>query len=236
MVEPQPRCGQTAGMDWTITIERHGVEQQPVVVIDGFADAERFRDDAAFLSFAPIGPHYPGIRALVAPALLRPLLERLSPIAREVFGGAVLEVVDAFYSIVTTPPHALAPIQRLPHFDEVSPTRLALLHYLSPDESSGTAFYRHRSTGFESIDASRLPTYRQHLDADLHRHGLPDAGYIAGDTPVFAQVARLAGRFNRAILYRSNTLHCADLPGDMALDPDPETGRLTVNTFLDTRG
>lgn len=223
-------------MDWDVTIERHGSEDQPVVVIDGFADADRFRDDAAFLSFAPIGPHYPGIRAVVAPPLLRGLLERLTPVATRVFGGAALEVVDAFYSIVTTPPHALAPIQRLPHFDEASPSRLALLHYLSPDESSGTAFYRHRSTGFESIDAARLPTYRAHLDADLRRHGLPDAGYIAGDTPVFARVARYAGRFNRAILYRSNTLHCADLPADLALDPDPETGRLTVNTFLDLRG
>ena len=223
-------------MDWDVTIARHGEEDQPVVVIDHFADAGRFRDDAAFLSFAPIGPHYPGIRAHVAPALLRPLLERLAPITRDVFGGASLEVVDAFYSIVTTPPDALSPIQRLPHFDEVSPTRLALLHYLSPDESSGTAFYRHRSSGYESIDAARLPTYRTYLDADLRRHGLPDAGYISGDTPIFAQVARHAGRFNRAILYRSNTLHCADLPADMTLDPDPETGRLTVNTFLDLHG
>lgn len=222
-------------MDWQLSIERHGTEQQPVVVIDGFADAERFRDDAAFLSFAPIGPHYPGIRAVVAPALLRDLLARLEPVAAEVFGSAGLEVVDAFYSIVTTPPSALAPIQRLPHFDEVSPTRLALLHYLSPDESSGTAFYRHRTTGFESIDAGRLPSYRTALDADLRVHGIPDPRYIGGDTPVFERVALHRGRFNRAILYRSNTLHCAHLPEGMALDPDPETGRLTVNTFLDSR-
>lgn len=220
-------------MNWQVSIERHGVEAQPVVVIDGFADAQRFRDDAAFLSFAPIGPHYPGIRAVVAPAMLRDLLVRLQPIAQEVFGIAALEVVDAFYSIVTTPPAALAPIQRLPHFDEVSPTRLALLHYLSPDENSGTAFYRHRSTGFESIDGGRLPSYRATLDADLRRHGIPDAQYITGDTMVFERVALRAGRFNRAILYRSNTLHCAHLPDDLRLDPDPETGRLTVNTFLD---
>jgi hypothetical protein len=219
-------------MDWQVSIERHGDEAQPVVIIDRFANAERFRDDAAFLAFAPIGPHYPGIRAVVAPAMLRDLLARLAPLAAEVFGSAGLEVVDAFYSIVTTPPAALAPIQRLPHFDEVSPTRLALLHYLSPDEGSGTAFYRHRSTGFESIDAARLPSYRAALDADLRRHGIPDPRYIAGDTPVFERVALHRGRFNRAILYRSNTLHCAHLPEGMTFDPDPDTGRLTVNTFL----
>ena len=222
-------------MTWAISIERHGAEAQPVVVIDAFADAERWRDDAAFLSYAPIGAHYPGIRAPVAPAMLRDVLARLGPVAAEVFGLSELEVVDAFYSIVTTPPSALTPIQRLPHFDEVSPTRLALLHYLSPDESSGTAFYRHRTTGFESIDAARLPDYRVALDVDLKLHGIPDAGYIAGDTPVFERLAMHQGRFNRAILYRSNTLHCAHLPDGLSLSPDPDRGRLTVNTFLDGR-
>ncbi|EZP56975.1 DUF6445 family protein [Sphingomonas sp. RIT328] len=223
-------------MAWTVSIEHHGAEAQPVVVIDGFADAERFRDDAAFLSFAPIGPHYPGIRAPVAPRLLRDLLARLEPVARAAFGVGGLTIADAFYSIVTTPPAALTPIQRLPHFDELSPRRLALLHYLSPDERSGTAFYRHRTTGFESIDAARIGAYRTALDADLARHGLPEAGYIASDTPVFERLAVHLGRFNRAILYRSNTLHCADLPADLALHADPARGRLTVNTFLDATG
>ncbi len=222
-------------MNWRISIECHGVEAQPVVVIDDFADAQRFRDDAAFLAFAPIGAHYPGVRAMVAPAMLRDLLVRLEPVAKAAFGIDGLNVIDAFYSIVTTPPSALTPIQRLPHFDEVSPQRLALLHYLSPDERSGTAFYRHRTTGFESIDAARLPVYRAALDGDLARHGIPDPRYIAGDTAVFERLALHEGRFNRAILYRSNTLHCAHLPEDLALAADPEIGRLTVNTFLDAR-
>ncbi|MBI0475498.1 hypothetical protein D9601_09065 [Sphingomonas sp. MA1305] len=223
-------------MTASITVTHHGAERQPVVVFDDFADAEMLRDDAGFLSFAPIGEHYPGVRARVAPAILRPMLATIAPVVADVFGIAATEVVDAFYSLVTTPPARLAPIQRLPHFDEVSPNRLALLHFLSPDESSGTAFYRQRSTGFESVDAARLPAYRAALDADLARHGLPDASYIAGDTPVFDQLAVHRGRFNRAILYRSNTLHCAFIPPDMALSDDPLSGRLTVNTFLDAAG
>lgn len=206
-----------------------------MVVIDAFADPDRFLEDAGFLSFRPIGAHYPGVRATVASAMLRELLAQLEPVAADVFGVDGLDVVDAFYSLVTTPASALAPIQRLPHFDEASPSRLALLHFLARDESSGTAFYRHRSTGFESIDAERLPAYRAALDADLRRHGMPDAQYIAGDTPIFEQCAVHMGRFNRALLYRSNTLHCALIPPGMALGDDPETGRLTVNTFLDAR-
>lgn len=223
-------------MDWRITVERHGAEAQPVVVIDGFAsDAEQFRDDAGFLSFRTIGEYYPGVRAPVAPALLRRSLCALAPVAGDVFGVGGLEVVDAFYSLVTTPPAALAPIQRLPHFDEVSPRRLALLHFLAEDERSGTAFYRHRGTGYESVDGARLPVYRAALANDITRHGMPEPGYIGGDTAIFDQIACHQGRFNRALLYRSNTLHCALIPPDMTLSDDPFTGRLTVNTFLDAR-
>lgn len=219
---------------WSLHVARHGDEDQPVVVIDGFApEPERFRDDAGFLSFRAMGRHYPGVRAPVAPAMLRPLLDALAPVAREVFGVTALTVVDSFYSLVTTEPRALAPIQRLPHFDEVSPTRLALLHYLAPDDRSGTAFFRHRASGWESVNAARLDRYAATLAQEVEGGGLPPAGYIAGDTPLFRQIARHDGRFNRAILYRSNSLHCAAIPADMALSADPLAGRLTVNTFLD---
>jgi hypothetical protein len=222
--------------NWQLRVERFGVERQPIVVIDNFApDPRRFTDDAAFLSFRPIGEHYPGIRAIVAPVMLRDLLAALAPVVTDTFDIAAVDVIDAFYSLVTTPSAALAPIQRLPHFDGVEQGRLALLHYLSADARGGTAFYRHRSTGFESVDAARLGPYRAALDADLRRTGLPDPGYIAGDTDLFEQVARFDGRFNRAILYRSNTLHCADIPADMVLSSDPTIGRLTVNTFLGAR-
>lgn len=222
-------------MAWAVEVIRHGDEQQPVVVIDGFAEASRFVEDAEFLAFRPIGPHYPGVRAVVSAPMMREPLTMLAPVAAEVFGVQALSVVDSFYSLVTTPAAALAPIQRLPHFDEVSPQRLALLHFLSRDETSGTAFYRHRATGFESIDAARLPAYRAALDADLARHGVPEPGYIGGSTAVFEQLAVHAGSFNRAILYRSNTLHCAHIPSSMTLSSDPAEGRLTVNTFLDSK-
>lgn len=229
----------TIGDQWQVSVATHGAEAQPVVVIDAFVpDPHGLREDASFLSFSRIGDHYPGVRALVPEAVLRPIVAALAPIGREVFALSDLSVVDSFYSVVTTPPDALAPIQRLPHFDEVPPTRLALLHYLAEDERTdeeigGTAFFRQRSTGYESVDAARLPAYRAALAGDLATHGMPDAGYIGADSPLFERVARHTGRFNRAILYRSNTLHCADIPPGMALSADPLDGRLTVNTFLD---
>lgn len=32
---------------------------------------------------------------------------------------------------------------------------IAILHYLSPEERGGMGFYRHISTGFETVGASR---------------------------------------------------------------------------------
>lgn len=223
-------------MNWDVRVTHFGEERQPVVVIDGFApDPRRFTDDAAFLAFRPLGEHYPGVRAPVAATMLRDLLAALEPIVAEVFDIASFEVIDAFYSLVTTPPSELAPIQRLPHFDGVEDGRLALLHYLSRDARGGTAFYRHRTTRFESVDTARLGGYRGALDADLRRTGLPEPAYIAGDTALFERIARFDAVYNRAVLYRSNTLHCAEIPEDMTLSPDPLSGRFTVNTFLSRR-
>ena len=215
------------------SVELIGTERQPVVVIDDFAQCpDTLVNDAAMLSFAPMGVHYPGIRANIARRILTPLLAPLAPTIADVFGYGVTEITDAFYSLVTTPPEALAPIQRIPHFDGVESSRLALLHYLAPDAPGGTAFYRHRSTGYEGVTAERLPSYRAKLDADLARAGLPPPAYIDGDTDIFQQIARFDGHFNRAILYRGNSHHCAWLPQGTLFSADPAVGRLTANIFL----
>ncbi len=215
-------------------IELIGNESAPVIVLDDWVTRpELLVDDAAMLSFAPMGTHYPGIRARVSQRTLAPMIKDLAPAINNVFGYNQIEIADAFYSLVTTPSAGLTPIQRLPHFDGVEPERLALLHYLAPEARGGTAFYRHRATSFESVTAQRLQHYRHTLDADLAREGVPEPAYIAGDTAIFEQIIRFDGQFNRAILYRGNSLHCAWLPTGNSFDTDPRAGRLTLNTFLD---
>lgn len=217
-----------------IRVERIGREQQPVIVIDGFvADPAALRRRAEALDYQPMGPYYPGLRAEVARADVAQYLLPLLDLVAEIFDLAGPPgVISAGFSIVTTPAAALSPIQRIPHIDGLEAERIALLHFLCREDQGGTAFYRHRSTGFETIDAARHPAYDAALRRDIAQHGLPPPRYIAGDTPLYECIARVAAAPNRALVYRSHALHCADLPDDLDLAPDPRRARLTVNTFL----
>ena len=211
-----------------------GTECQPMLVADSaLPEPDRVVAIAARHRFARHGEFYPGVRAPVSEAIAMPLVAPIMDWLRDTFGLArVPRFFECYLSIVTQPAAALAPIQRLPHFDGVEPDRLAVLLYLDRQERGGTAFYRQRTTGFESVDAKRLATYRQALEQEVERHGLPDPNYIAGDTSIFARTHTQAGTYNSMIVYRGNTLHCADLATDFVPDPAPETGRLTLNLFL----
>jgi hypothetical protein len=218
----------------SIRVDRIGREGQPVVVIDGFApDPDRLVGAAETVTFRPMGEYYPGVRAPAPPDYFHGLDRTLATVAREVFGAHDrLSVTRALYSLTTAAPEALGLAQRIPHIDGVAEGMLAIIHYLSPNDQGGTAFYRHRSTGFETIAAADHRTYLDALKTDFATRGEPAAGYIAGDTPIFEQIARYDGVFNRALIYRSRLLHCALPPNDRTLSASPREGRLTVASFL----
>ncbi|MEG3172817.1 DUF6445 family protein [Sphingomonas sp. ZB1N12] len=222
-------------IDTTNAIIHHqGRERRPLIAIDDFwPDPDALREDAASLRMTAIGPHYPGVRAEVPPRLAETMRRRIAPLLAEHFGlDPAPAVSEAYYSLVTTAPADLAPIQRLPHFDGVESRRIAVLLFLGHGEQGGTAFYRQRATGFESVDAARLDRFRTELERDVQAHGMPDAEYIAGDTPLYECIAVQPARFNRALIYAGNTLHCAYLPPEVVLNADPLAGRLTLNLFL----
>lgn len=213
---------------------RFGTERQPLLTVNGaLPDPASVVDIAARHTYRPIGPFYPGVRAAVSAATAMPLIE---PIAAQLVEAFDLRSPpgyrECFLSLVTAAPGELAPIQRLPHFDGLEPERIAVLLYLDTVERGGTAFYRQRATGFESVDAARYEAYRAALDAGVVQHGLPPAAYIAGDTALFEQVHEVEGRFNRMVIYRGNTLHCAALGPEFVPAADPAQGRLTLNLFL----
>ena len=218
----------------TVAVHHTGAERQPVIVVnDVLADLAAWRAAAEAGEYARVGPHYPGVRAFVDRDWADAMRDELAPLLAETFAlDPVPQVLEAFFSLVTTPPQQLAPIQRLPHFDGFECERIAVLIYLSGAEQGGTAFYRQRETGFESVDAARYPAFEAALNADVAAYGLPGGGYIHGDTAMYERVGLFEARPNRALIYRSQTLHCAAIPPGLALSDDPEVGRLSVNSFL----
>lgn len=216
-----------------ISARRIGREQQPVAIVDGFhPDPDALRAFAATATFGPAHRHYPGIRADLPGDYFAAVRPALTLVLREVFGAERIDLLDASFSIVTAAPETLALEQRLPHVDAIVPGRIALVHYLSPTETDGTAFFRHRATGFETIDEARSAGYLAALDGELKAGATPPAAYMSGSTDLFEEVWRADARFNRAVIYRSALLHSGAISPGARLDADPATGRLTVTAFL----
>lgn len=218
----------------TVTVHSVGNEREPVVVIENFApDPLRLREEAAERSFTPSDDNYPGLKAPVADTYLAMQRGLLLTLFHEVFALAgKATVLDVSFSMVTSPPPRLTRQQRLPHVDGLEPGRLALIHYLVPGGCDGTAFYRHRSSGFETVDRSRSAQYLDRLNEDLRQLGDPPLTYMVGDTPIFECIGQFDGVYNRALVYRSRLLHSGAIATAAPLPNNPRTGRLTITGFF----
>ena len=218
----------------TISTCEYGSEKLPLVMVDdALADLSLVRGIAARHDYRPIGPHYPGIRAAVSQAVAMPLVDPLQPLLQETFALERPAGFDeCFLSVVTKGPGELAPIQRLPHFDGLERERIAVLLYLDTAPRGGTAFYRQRATGFEFVDRARFAQYEGALREDVARDGLPQFGYIGEGSELFERIHVIEDAPGRMAIYRGNSLHCAALDEGFVPDPDPATGRLSLNLFL----
>lgn len=213
-----------------------GREGEPLLRLDGLMrDAGQLVDYAAQQGgFEPVyGPTggYPGIRAPAPLDYVGAVVRSLDPVLREAFGlrGVRLGRAECNFSIVTLGSGNLAPSQRVPHIDTTDPLQFAFLHYLCGPEQGGTAFYRHRATGFEAITPEREARYQAVRATEPE----PAPGYIAGDTAEFEQVVAAEAVFDRLLVYRSRQLHSGLVTG--ARSSDPRQGRLTANIFVSYR-
>lgn len=212
-----------------------GRERAQLLVVDNLvAGAESLVDLAATKLFSDVATYYPGIRAKVPLTYQHFVLEKFGPLFSEFFGlaGTRLRFTACHFSLVTTPPEKLDYLQRIPHADSFDGSQLAFIHYLFKSDLGGTAFYRHRKTGFEFIDAARSDEYLRCLEEDRGGPHQPPAGYINGDTPLYEEVDRQHGVFNRMLIYRRSSLHSGCIPAGFVPDANPRTGRLSVNGFL----
>lgn len=211
-----------------------GREQQPLIVIDNLvADAEELVELAASKTFGDVASYYPGVRAKAPLTYQHFMIGQLRGVLADSFGlQGALRFTACHFSLVTTPGSELTHMQRIPHVDSVFMHELAFIHYLFKADLGGTAFYRHRATGFEYVNQERKAEYMRHVDAEKIGPDSPPPGYINGDTPLYERIASQNCGFNRLLVYRRTSLHSGALARDFVPDLNPRTGRLSINGFL----
>ena len=220
----------------TVRLRRIGREGHPLLVIDDvLLDADALVETAATTPFqAPISEFYPGFNA----PMPRDYLDTLMPVLRPSFARAFDIAADApmvasgFFALSTRRLDELGPLQKIPHYDQIEPGPLAMVHYLAKDMGGGTGFFRHLATGFESVTPERREAYMTQVAAELETAEL--TRFTGPETPNYELLDQAELKFNRLIIYRSNVLHCALFDG-ARLDGNPLTGRLTANSFFKTR-
>lgn len=212
---------------------------RPAVIVDGlYADPAAARRIALSLNFEGKAGLHPGrfasvaiephdqlalLNTLLAPRLNRSLVP--SPYYR-----------DLTFAVMTTPPQALEPLQRQPHFDTFCD--FAGVVYLGPTGPSegGTSFWRHQRTGLERAPGERSAQTAE-ATLDLRRlmlEGLTSlsTGYPVATT-VHWEMTQLAPlRLNRLVAYDARVFRA---PHVTRFEPpdDPERARITQNLFLD---
>ncbi|MFM7347880.1 MAG: DUF6445 family protein [Erythrobacter sp.] len=225
--------------DWAISLsgaraERFSSQGHVLVTVPGILEQPESVIAAAILQdFAKITPQYPGVRSALPDAVCRAWLAALSPLLAAHFGPAPRGwAMQAWLSLVTTPPPQLLPMQRLPHVDGTDARQVAMMLYLHRTGHGGTAFFRHLSTGLESLGPEDYPRYAAAVQAEYGRTGLPPAAYPTDGAPHFARTHVVPGHFNEAVFYRGNILHSGVIDNAAPLCADPREGRLTINAFF----
>lgn len=216
-----------------VSVRQFGHEKEPVVVIDGFSGmVEELRSQALDAEYRDGGAHYPGVRAWAEPAYLDRRRELMFAIMQRVFGfhrGIQMEV--STFSLVTTRPEDLSPAQRNPHFDDTGSDVIGIMHYLLDEDSGGTAFYRHRRTGFEAITPDRAVRYRAAIEDEAEFGPVPGR-YHYGDSERYELIGEIDSKPDRLIIYRGRLLDSGKILSPESLSDDPAKGRLTINMFL----
>lgn len=211
-----------------------GREGEPLVIIDGFSGMAAELLEAGYrATYQQAGASYPGIRSWADPSYLDRRRDLMMQIMQRVFGFTLGVRLDAStFSLVTLGEAELHPLQRIPHYDHAGGEVIAVMHYLLGPETGGTAFYRHRRTGFETVTSSREEAYYAALAEDERQHGMPPARFCHGNTDWFELIDEVAAVPDRLVLYRGRQLHSGVIPDPSVLSPDPRKGRLTINMFL----
>jgi hypothetical protein len=216
-------------------VYRVGNEQTPLLVVDNFLDnAQRLIELCIEnYQFDRVDNYYPGRRMDAPVAYTYAIHFYLLKLIAEVFGLTAENVagIKSLYSLVITPPEQLTIQQCLPHIDSYLVGDLACVHYLCDQNKGGTSLYRHKKTGYEKLTAESIDYYKQTV-LDEGALAIEKKAYMNGSNDYFEAIAEIEAQFNRMIIYPSNILHSGNIAPGFDFDPNPASGRLTLNSFI----
>jgi len=216
-----------------------GEERTPVIIIDDFA-----LDTGDIIEFASqsvdYGPDstsaYPGVRGTLPRSYVRMVLNTIYRLLFQVYSvpdNLGLKTVNTVYSLISTPVSELSHAQCVPHFDSNDSFYLAVLHYLNPGDFCDTGLFRHNPTGFEKITEPRHAEFIQSSRTFIETHGKPPQKYINTSTDHYELYGQIEYKPNRLVAYPGCLLHSGLVDPTRDINPDPRTGRLTANIFVD---
>lgn len=207
---------------------------QCLVIDDALLNPSDWIAHAASERLAPPPYPYPGLIA-DAPALAERQADFVAQHALPRLGVQCLLAGNARWSLVTTPPAQLQPVQWQCHVDLPStpPDQLiaaSVLYLFDDPRQGGTSFYMPRRPTAE-LDAMIADSLRLDADRFTAQHGVA-RGYMTGSNAWYEQVLHVPAAFNRMIIYDATVFHSGQIDHPELLSVDPQRGRLTLNGFF----
>jgi len=215
-----------------------GEERTPLLIIDGFANNPEhiieFSGDGSGFKGDPQN-FYPGKRKGLPNQYSEQICQQYLPLFQTFFGfeqALSAKPVISALAIADTPIEKLRPMQMIPHIDTPQSNQFAVVHYLCSPEHGGTAFYRHKQTGFEVVTQERLYEYGSQVKKEAIANQLHKTPcYMHGSNTMFEQLYSVGASMNRAVIYPSNFLHSGNI-NPLLLSASPQQGRLTIGSFI----
>ena len=232
--------GNVINQNLKVQTETFGAERNKVIIVDNFVrDPWLLVDYAASARFlaSPMlrqRKGYPGVKAAMPKPEAEALIKGIEGLINTEFSipsTAQINPPSASLCLMTVPEMQLGPYQTIPHFDTSRQSFFAALLYLCGEEHGGTGFYRHNSTGYESISPEHSDNYLDSCFHELNNKKIRKR-YFSESDEYYTKIGFVPAVYNRLVVYRGCLLHSANLTSLISLNPDPRVGRLTANIFL----
>ena len=220
-----------------IEVREIGNEKTKIIIIDGFSSKPNDLIDYVITKGKLTCTKekynfYPGVTCPAENNYTKVTYAILKPIIKQIYRLPVAypASIESTYGMVTFDPSELNQDQKIPHYDSTSTGQLAVLHYLCEAPFEGTAFYRHKKTGYETITNDRKNHYWSFAKQKLENNSYPDQ-YANNGNDDYDKFEYIDVKFNRLIIYPSKLLHSSMINPEH-LSSNPLKGRLTLRTFI----